>query len=52
MKDIKFGFLNIDKPIGPTSFSITKFIQKKLEINKASHLGTLDPKVTGVLPLH
>ncbi len=51
MKDIKFGFLNIDKPIGPTSFSITKFIQKELEINKASHLGTLDPKVTGVLPI-
>lgn len=51
MKDINFGFINIDKPIGPTSFSVTKFIQKELGIKKASHLGTLDPKVTGVLPI-
>ena len=48
---INFGIINIDKPSGPTSFSITEFVRKSLEISKASHMGTLDPKVTGVLPI-
>lgn len=55
MKDIKelisFGVINIDKPIGPTSFSVTEFIRRSLGVSKASHMGTLDPKVTGVLPI-
>ncbi|MBI5148840.1 RNA-guided pseudouridylation complex pseudouridine synthase subunit Cbf5 [Candidatus Pacearchaeota archaeon] len=41
----------IDKPSGPTSFDIVNFVRKTLNLNKASHFGTLDPKVTGVLPL-
>jgi predicted rRNA pseudouridine synthase len=48
---INFGIINIDKPTGPTSFSITEFVRQKLNLNKASHMGTLDPKVTGVLPI-
>ena len=48
---INFGIINIDKPSGPTSFSITEFVRKSLGISKASHMGTLDPKVTGVLPI-
>ena len=55
MKDMKglldFGLVNIDKPAGPTSFSISEFVRKKLNLNKTSHMGTLDPKVTGVLPI-
>jgi H/ACA ribonucleoprotein complex subunit 4 len=55
MKDIKellnFGIINIDKSAGPTSYSISEFIQKQLGISKTSHMGTLDPKVTGVLPV-
>ena len=55
MKDIKklinFGIINIDKPAGPTSFSVSSFVRRKLNLNKTSHLGTLDPKVTGVLPV-
>ncbi len=55
MEDIKnlinFGVINIDKPQGPTSFSITEYVRKSLGISKASHMGTLDPKVTGVLPI-
>ncbi len=48
---LEFGILNIDKPSGPTSFSISDFIHKKLGLRKTSHFGTLDPKVTGVLPI-
>ena len=48
---INFGFINIDKPQGPTSFSISHFVQRKLGLKKTSHLGTLDPNVTGVLPI-
>jgi len=53
MKDprITFGIINIDKPAGPTSFSVSSFVMKTLGVNKTSHLGTLDPKVTGVLPI-
>ena len=47
----EFGILNIDKPSGPTSFNISDFVRKKLDLNKTSHFGTLDPKVTGVLPI-
>lgn len=48
---LEFGIINIDKPSGPTSFDISDFVRKKLELRKTSHFGTLDPKVTGVLPI-
>src|SRR3989338_7636108 len=48
---IKFGVINIDKPTGPTSFSVSDYLRKTLNINKTSHMGTLDPAVTGVLPI-
>ena len=48
---IEFGILNIDKPSGPTSFDISDFVRKTLGVRKTSHFGTLDPKVTGVLPI-
>ncbi len=53
---IKFSILNIDKPCGPTSFSVSDYVRKRIveiapEITKTSHFGTLDPKVTGVLPI-
>jgi H/ACA ribonucleoprotein complex subunit 4 len=55
MKDIKellnFGLINFDKPAGPTSYSISEFVKKQLGLKKTSHMGTLDPKVTGVLPI-
>ncbi len=55
MKDIKellnFGLINIDKPTGPTSYSISEFVKWQLKLKKTSHMGTLDPKVTGVLPI-
>jgi H/ACA ribonucleoprotein complex subunit 4 len=48
---IEFGIINIDKPSGPTSFDISDFVRKKIGARKTSHFGTLDPKVTGVLPI-
>ena len=55
MKDMRellnFGVINIDKPAGPTSYSVSEFIKRQLKLKKTSHMGTLDPKVTGVLPV-
>ncbi|MFP4119313.1 MAG: RNA-guided pseudouridylation complex pseudouridine synthase subunit Cbf5 [Candidatus Woesearchaeota archaeon] len=52
MKDLlECGIINIDKPSGPTSHQVSAFVQKILEIDKSGHSGTLDPKVTGVLPV-
>jgi len=51
MKEFEFAILNIDKPSGPTSFNISDYVRKTLGLRKTSHFGTLDPKVTGVLPI-
>ncbi len=48
---INFSIINIDKPSGPTSFQTDEVIKRKLGLRKTSHFGTLDPKVTGVLPV-
>jgi len=48
---LEFGIINIDKPSGPTSFDVSHFVKKVLNLRKTSHFGTLDPKVTGVLPV-
>ncbi|MFA5020048.1 MAG: RNA-guided pseudouridylation complex pseudouridine synthase subunit Cbf5 [Candidatus Pacearchaeota archaeon] len=48
---LEFSIINIDKPAGPTSFSTDLVIKTALGINKTSHFGTLDPAVTGVLPV-
>jgi H/ACA ribonucleoprotein complex subunit 4 len=48
---LEFGIINIDKSSGPTSFSVSEFVCKRLGLRKTSHFGTLDPKVTGVLPV-
>ena len=48
---INYGIVNIDKPKGPTSHQVSDYVQKILHINKSGHSGTLDPAVTGVLPI-
>lgn len=45
------GFINLDKPGGPTSHQVVSWVREILEIGKAGHGGTLDPGVTGVLPV-
>ncbi|MBW2973611.1 RNA-guided pseudouridylation complex pseudouridine synthase subunit Cbf5 [Candidatus Woesearchaeota archaeon] len=48
---ISYGVVNINKPKGPTSHQVSEYVQKILHIKKAGHSGTLDPAVTGVLPM-
>ncbi len=48
---IKKGVVNIDKPRGPSSHEVAAWVKRALKIDKAGHSGTLDPKVTGVLPI-
>ncbi len=48
---IRKGVINIDKPRGPSSHEVAAWVKRALMINKAGHSGTLDPKVTGVLPI-
>ncbi|WP_202319881.1 RNA-guided pseudouridylation complex pseudouridine synthase subunit Cbf5 [Archaeoglobus neptunius] len=48
---IKKGFVCIDKPMGPSSHEVVVWIRKILEVKKTGHAGTLDPRVTGVLPV-
>lgn len=48
---IHYGIVNVDKSSGPTSHQVSAYVQKILHITKAGHSGTLDPKVTGVLPI-
>lgn len=45
------GFLNINKPAGMTSHSVVARLRRILAIKKIGHTGTLDPDVTGVLPI-
>jgi len=46
-----YGIINLDKPKGPTSHQVSDFVQKILHIRKSGHSGTLDPAVTGILPV-
>ena len=49
--EIKDGFLVINKDKGFTSHDCVKQIRKILNIKKVGHTGTLDPAVTGTLPI-
>jgi H/ACA ribonucleoprotein complex subunit 4 len=52
LKDLlEFSIINLDKPTGPTSFWTSQFVKKALNLKKTAHFGTLDPQVTGVLPI-
>lgn len=45
------GFLVLDKPAGPTSHDCVALARRRLGLRRIGHGGTLDPAVTGVLPL-
>ena len=46
-----FGFVVIDKPSGLTSHDCVNRLRRVFGIKKIGHGGTLDPSVTGVLPV-
>lgn len=45
------GVVNLDKPMGPTSHEVDAWVKRILSVEKTGHGGTLDPRVTGVLPI-
>ena len=48
---IEKGVVNIDKPRGPTSHEVAAWVKDILRVNTAGHAGSLDPRVTGLLPI-
>jgi H/ACA ribonucleoprotein complex subunit 4 len=48
---ISCGVVNINKPAGPTSHIVADHVKQIFKMKKAGHSGTLDPGVTGVLPV-
>jgi len=45
------SFINLDKPAGPTSHQVTLWVKQMLDARRTGHSGTLDPNVSGVLPI-
>jgi tRNA pseudouridine55 synthase len=50
------GFINVHKPVGPTSTQVTAQVRRIFSLLggskiAAGHLGTLDPAASGVLPI-
>src|SRR3989344_4634623 len=50
-ENLDFGILNLNKLQGPTSHQVSDYVKKILKVKRAGHSGTLDPNVTGVLPI-
>ena len=48
---INTSVIIVDKHSGPTSHQVTQWVKDILKVKKAGHAGTLDPHVTGVLPV-
>jgi H/ACA ribonucleoprotein complex subunit 4 len=48
---LNYGLILLDKPPGPTSHEAVAWAKRILKIPKIGHSGTLDPQVSGVLPL-
>ncbi len=48
---IRRGAVILDKPSGPSSHQVAAWVRELFGIDKAGHAGTLDPNVTGILPI-
>ena len=48
---LQAGVIALDKPRGPTSHQVTAWVRDALHVEKVGHGGTLDPYVSGVLPI-
>ena len=48
---LNYGLIILDKPPGPTSHETVAWTKRLLKLPKIGHSGTLDPQVSGVLPL-
>lgn len=45
------GILNVNKPMGPSSFAVVRAVRRLPGITRIGHGGTLDPAADGVLPI-
>ena len=45
------GWINIDKPVGPTSTQVIGRVRRLTGAARVGHAGTLDPLASGVLPI-
>ena len=43
------GILNVNKGVGPTSFSVVGMVRRRSGVKRVGHAGTLDPMADGVL---
>jgi tRNA pseudouridine55 synthase len=48
---LEFGVVNLDKPPGPSAHQVAAWVRDAAGVDRAAHAGTLDPKVTGCLPM-
>lgn len=48
---LRNGIINLDKPSGPTSHQVVSWVRDIVGVNRTGHAGTLDPAVSGVLPV-
>ena len=48
---LSFGVVNLDKPPGPSAHQVAAWVRDAAGVERAAHAGTLDPKVTGCLPV-
>ncbi|MBI4894501.1 MAG: RNA-guided pseudouridylation complex pseudouridine synthase subunit Cbf5 [Candidatus Aenigmarchaeota archaeon] len=48
---INYSVIVVDKHAGPTSHQVSGWLRDMLGLKKVGHTGTLDPMVTGVLPI-
>ena len=48
---LAFGVLTLDKPPGPSAHQVSAWVRDLASVERAAHAGTLDPKVTGCLPV-
>lgn len=48
---LNYGLIPLDKTRGPTSHEVVAWVRRLLGITHAGHSGTLDPGVSGLLPI-
>ncbi|MBI3840907.1 MAG: RNA-guided pseudouridylation complex pseudouridine synthase subunit Cbf5 [Thaumarchaeota archaeon] len=48
---LDYGMIPLDKPRGPTSHEVVAWVRRLVGVEKAGHSGTLDPPVSGLLPI-
>ncbi|MFH1221456.1 MAG: RNA-guided pseudouridylation complex pseudouridine synthase subunit Cbf5 [Candidatus Micrarchaeota archaeon] len=51
MPEIDNGLIILDKPYGHVAHEITTYVKKLLGVRRSGHAGTLDPDVSGVMPI-